>query len=217
LQDTLRHQGLRQKLVELLKQKGIQHIAALEAIGKIPRHFFLPPEFEHFAYQDKPFPIGNDQTISQPYTVAYQTQLIDPKPSEKILEIGTGSGYQAAVLALCGATVYSIERIPELHVSAKKRLADLKINVALLMADGTLGWAENAPYDKIIVTAAAPNIPRPLFNQLRIGGKLIIPVGKDLQAQQMIRLTKTDVNNFTTEKLENFVFVPLIGAQGWDL
>lgn len=215
MQDTPRHQGLRNKLVAALRNKGITNEKVLYAIQKLPRHFFIPHEFEHFAYQDKPFAIDEGQTISQPYTVAFQTQLINPQEGEKILEIGTGSGYQAAILSLCGAEVWSIERIEILHKKSKTLLHKLGIDVNTKLGDGTLGWKENAPFDKIIVTAGAPKIPTALFNQLQINGTLIIPVGNAENKQKMVKLIKIDHLNYKTEIFENFSFVPLIGEQGW--
>jgi protein-L-isoaspartate(D-aspartate) O-methyltransferase len=216
LQDTLRHKGLRNRLVDMLQSKGISHEVVLNAMRLIPRHLFISPEFEHFAYEDKPFAIGEEQTISQPYTVAFQTQLIDPQKGEKVLEIGTGSGYQAAVLAACGLSVYSVERIPTLHLLSKERFHKYKLPIQTKCGDGTQGWAEHSPFDKILVTAGAPKVPIDLFKQLKVGGKLVIPVGNSTTSQKMVCLTKTSSKEFTNQVFDNFSFVPLIGVNGWD-
>ncbi len=220
-QDTYKHKGLRLQLTDLLKSKGIYNEAVLNAILKLPRHYFLPLEFDQHAYEDKAFPIGEGQTISQPYTVAYQTQLLNIQANDKVLEIGTGSGYQGAVLALCGAQVYSIERHQALSDQALKTLAlvnqdfGLRIHLNTFVGDGTKGLPEHGPYNKIIVTAGAPSIPKALANQLAIGGIMVIPVGQDNQALKMVKLTKLDANQFKTEVLDQFSFVPLIGQNGW--
>ncbi|NRA52081.1 MAG: protein-L-isoaspartate(D-aspartate) O-methyltransferase [Phaeodactylibacter sp.] len=201
---------MRRKLVDQLISKGIKDEKILQAISALPRHFFLDKAFEEWAYQDKPFPIGNEQTISQPYTVAYQTQLLDVKKREKILEIGTGSGYQAGILGMLGARVYTIERQELLHHRAKKLLDHLKLgNIRCYLRDGYKGLPEFAPFDKILVTAGASEIPNPLIEQLKVGGQLIIPVGK--QSQKMLRITKTDEDrNLKTEQFSNFKFVPFL-------
>jgi protein-L-isoaspartate(D-aspartate) O-methyltransferase len=212
--DTYKHQGLRKKLVKDLEKKGSFDYRILDAISRIPRHFFLDSAFAEKAYLDQAFPIGEGQTISQPYTVAYQTRLLEVKPGDKILEIGTGSGYQAAVLATLGAKLYSIERNTKLSADAKYILEELKLNVKLYVGDGTLGLPKAAPFDKILVTAAAPLIPDTLLQQLKIGGYLVIPVGAK-ELQEMHRIIKTGANTFTTQKFETFRFVPLIGEEGW--
>ena len=201
---------MRRKLVDQLISKGIKDEKILQAISALPRHFFLDKAFEEWAYQDKPFPIGNEQTISQPYTVAYQTQLLDVKKREKILEIGTGSGYQAGILGMLGARVYTIERQELLHHRAKKLLDHLKLgNIRCYLRDGYKGLPEFAPFDKILVTAGASEIPNPLIEQLKVGGQLIIPIGK--QSQKMLRITKTDEDgNLKTEQFSNFKFVPFL-------
>lgn len=219
-QDTYKHKGLRLQLLELLKQKGIVDQLVLDAISALPRHFFLPHEFESHAYEDKAFPIGEDQTISQPYTVAYQTQLLQIKPNDRVLEIGTGSGYQGSVLSLCGAQVYSIERHAKLSETAantvkKVNALGLNIQLNLFVGDGTKGIAEYGPYDKIIVTAGAPSVPKALVKQLKIGGVLVIPVGGEKEVQRMVRLVKTDELNIKTEVFDQFSFVPLLGENGW--
>lgn len=196
--------------------KGITDKKVLDAMATIPRHLFISSEFEGYAYNDVAFPISSGQTISQPYTVAYQTQMLQIEPGEKILEIGTGSGYQAAVLAHLGANLISVERIEKLHLSAKKILLELKYNATLIYDDGSLGVSQFAPYDKIIVTAGAPRIPMSYINQLKIGGKIIIPVGKTKEQQKMVLATKTGEETISHEVLGDFKFVPLIGKQGWE-
>lgn len=220
-QDTYKHKGLRKQLTETLKSKGIRSVSVLNAIAQIPRHYFLPLEFEAHAYEDKAFPIGEDQTISQPYTVAYQTQLLEIRSGDKVLEIGTGSGYQGSVLSLCGAEVYSIERIASLSATAAAAISEinsdcgLNIKIKMFTGDGTKGLAAHAPYDKIIVTAGAPSVPKALISQLRPGGVLVIPVGKQAGIQKMLRITKTSETDFRTEMFEDFSFVPLVGENGW--
>ncbi|MGZ5281002.1 MAG: protein-L-isoaspartate(D-aspartate) O-methyltransferase [Bacteroidia bacterium] len=213
--DQYKYKGMRRRLVQQLEEKGDFDPRILKAIDDIPRHFFLESAFAEQAYEDKAFSIGEGQTISQPYTVAYQTQLLDIKPGEKILEIGTGSGYQASILAALGAKVYSIERIQPLSDRARKVLVQLGFkDVKLFVGDGTLGLPKYAPYDKIIVTAAAPIVPDTLITQLAIGGWLVIPVG-DKITQQMLKITRTGENTYKREQFDNFKFVPLIGDQGW--
>jgi protein-L-isoaspartate(D-aspartate) O-methyltransferase len=214
LTDSYRHKGMRQRLVDELITKGISDKKVLEAINRIPRHFFLENAFENHAYEDKAFPIGNGQTISQPYTVAFQTQCLEIKPNDKVLEIGTGSGYQTTVLLELKADVYSIEYVRELHDKTKYFLATLGYTPKLFCGDGTLGLPQHAPYDKIIVTAGAPSVPESLIDQLTVGGILIIPVG-DRDKQTMAKLTKTSNTKLTQETFENFSFVPLIGKKGW--
>lgn len=201
---------MRRKLVEQLSAKGIRDEQILNAIGTLPRHFFLDKAFEEWAYQDKPFPIGNEQTISQPYTVAYQTSLLEVKKRDKILEIGTGSGYQAGILAMLGARVYTIERQELLYRRAKKLLDQLQLgNIRCYLRDGYKGLAEFAPFDKILVTAGAPEIPEPLLLQLKVGGQLVIPVGE--KAQKMLRLTRLNkAGDVETEKFADFKFVPFL-------
>jgi protein-L-isoaspartate(D-aspartate) O-methyltransferase len=217
-QDTYKHKGLRNRLVATLKSKGISETAVLDAISMIPRHFFLPHEFESHAYDDKPFPIGEGQTISQPYTVAYQTQLLNLKPACRVLEVGTGSGYQAAVLLACGARVFSIERHKKLSDSAARTLklalsAEMLSRLSLFSGDGTRGLPAHAPYDRIIVTAGAPSVPKALVSQLVDGGILVIPVGKEVQ--KMVRITKLNEKDIKTELFADFNFVPLVGENGW--
>ncbi len=209
MKDTQKHQGLRNKLVTLLEEKGITDKNVLEAIRKIPRHLFLNSSFEDFAYQDKAFPIAAGQTISQPYTVAFQSQLLEVKKDEKILEIGTGSGYQCAVLCLMGAKVFSIERQNELFKKTSLLLPKLGIRPKrLIFGDGYKGLPEEAPFDSIIVTAGAPFIPEALMAQLKIGGKLVIPLGENEQIMTMlIRKNKTQ---FEKHEFGEFRFVPLL-------
>lgn len=208
--DNYRHKGLRKKLVETLKKKGIKDDRILEAIGKVPRHYFLDRAFEDWAYQDAAFPIGNEQTISQPYTVAYQTDLLQIKARDRVLEIGTGSGYQAVILAEMGAKVYSIERQKVLFDKTSKLIRDMGYGqIRLFLKDGMDGLERFAPFDKIIVTAAAKTIPEALKKQLAVGGILVIPVGNG-EGQIMYRLTKIEENKFKTEKFDYFRFVPLL-------
>lgn len=210
LKDTFTHKGMRKKLVETLKKKGITNKEVLKAINSIPRHLFMDSGFVDHAYADKPFPIGADQTISQPYTVARQTELLNVKKGDKILEIGTGSGYQAAVLLEIGAVVYSIERQNELFKKAKLFLPKLGYHPKkLIYGDGYIGLESEAPFDGIIVTAGAPFVPKPLLSQLEIGGKLVIPVGEDVQI--MTVFTRTSLTEFEKKEYGEFLFVPLLG------
>ncbi|HHW60126.1 MAG: protein-L-isoaspartate(D-aspartate) O-methyltransferase [Bacteroidales bacterium] len=211
LKDTLETQGMRNKLINEIQRKGINDEAVLKAMREIPRHFFLPAGLEHFAYLDKPFDIGEGQTISQPYTVAFQTELLDVKPDMKVLEIGTGSGYQAAVLAQMGAQVFTIERILNLHLNAKDILSALGYNnIQCFLGDGYEGLPQYAPYDRIIITAAVDQIPDSLKDQLKIGGIIVAPVSYTLGTQVMTRLLKEDENNFKEEKHGFFTFVPML-------
>lgn len=209
LKDLPKHKGLRNQLVTTIKAKGIKDKAVLDAIKKIPRHLFMDSSFIDFAYQDKPFPIAAEQTISQPYTVAFQTELLEVKPNDKILEIGTGSGYQTAVLIELGAEVYSIERQKELFVLTKKFLPKVGyVPKKLEFGDGYLGMPDAAPFDGIIVTAGAPYVPKPLLSQLKIGGKLVIPVGEG--AQVMTLFIRKGENKFEKHELGDFRFVPML-------
>ena len=209
MEDSYIHKGLRRKLVETLQQKGIKNINVLEAIGKVPRHLFMDSGFRHFAYQDKAFPIAENQTISQPYTVAFQTELLDIKAGDKVLEIGTGSGYQAAVLVALGAKVYTIERFKKLSMNAQILLPTIGYHPQFFFGDGFKGLPSYAPFDKIIVTAAAPEIPETLKQQLRIGGKLVIPFGK-ADTQIMLLIERTGENNFKQYEHGDFAFVPML-------
>ena len=209
MKDTYKHKGLRQQLVKTIKDKGIKDENVLDAIGKIPRHLFMDSGFIDHAYQDKPFPIGADQTISQPYTVAFQTELLQVKKGDKILEIGTGSGYQAAVLIDMGAKLYSIERQQELFKKTSKFLPKLGFRAKkLIFGDGYIGFKEEAPFDGIIVTAGAPFVPKPLLNQLKIGGRLVIPVGDDVQT--MTLYIRKGEKEFEKHDHGSFRFVPLL-------
>lgn len=209
LKDTAKHQGLRNQLVSTLQQKGITDLKVLDAIKKIPRHLFLNSSFEDYAYQDKAFPIGAGQTISQPYTVAFQSQLLEIKKDHKVLEIGTGSGYQTAVLCLMGAKVYSIERQNELFKQTSALLPKLGIRPKhLTFGDGYKGLPTYGPFDSIIVTAGAPIIPKPLMAQLKIGGRLVIPLGEDVQV--MTLLIRKNETQFEKHELGEFRFVPLL-------
>ncbi len=213
-EDSYKNKGARKKLVALLKEKGITDNAVLDAMLAIPRHYFFDKTFESHAYEDKAFPIGEGQTISQPYTVAYQTQLLHINKGDKVLEIGTGSGYQTCVLAHLGADVFSIERLEKLSTKAQTLLKDLGYAATCKSGDGTLGWQEFAPFDKIIVTAGAPVMPKTLAAQLNIGGIMVIPVGNE-HTQEMWSLVKK--TSKTLEKIvhDSFKFVPLIGQNGW--
>lgn len=209
MRDTEKHQGLRNQLVKLLEQKGITDKNVLESIRKIPRHLFLESGFEQYAYQDKAFPIGAGQTISQPYTVAFQSQLLAVKKEDKILEIGTGSGYQTAVLCTMGAKVYSVERQNELFKTTSLLLPKLGIRPKhLSFGDGYKGLPNYAPFDSIIVTAGAPIIPKPLMAQLKIGGRLVIPLGE--KEQIMTLLIRKNETQFEKHEFGEFRFVPLL-------
>lgn len=214
-EDTYRHKGLRKKLVDGIRLKGITDEKLLNAIGNIARHFFLDSAFDEVAYEDRAFPIGEGQTISQPYTVAYQTQLLEVKPFEKILEVGTGSAYQACVLAEMGAQVYTIERQKKLFDS-NKSFTFLKkyLSIKFFYGDGYEGLPTYAPFDKVLITAAAPEIPKKLIEQLKTGGMMVIPLGSG-DVQQMMRLTKLENGSLKEEVFDYFSFVPMIeGKKG---
>jgi protein-L-isoaspartate(D-aspartate) O-methyltransferase len=215
LEDTYLHKGKRKALVAELRKKGIQNEAVLEAINTLPRHFFFDTALISHAYEDKAFPIGEGQTISQPYTVAFQSSLLDVAPGDKILEIGTGSGYQACILHLLGAEVFSIEYQKKLFEHTSRFLQRLGIQLQLFYGDGTGGVPAHAPYDKIIVTAGAPVVPEALIQQLKIGGILVIPVG-DRSKQAMVKITKKSATEILREEFEGFAFVPLLGKEGWN-
>ncbi|GAA3516099.1 protein-L-isoaspartate(D-aspartate) O-methyltransferase [Aquimarina addita] len=207
--DTLKHAGKRKQLVDILIKKEIKDSEVLAAINKIPRHLFMDSGFDDHAYQDKAFPIGADQTISQPFTVAFQTELLEVKRGDKILEIGTGSGYQTAVLCELGAKVYSIERQQELFKKTKLFLPKLGYRPKhLSFGDGYKGLVEYAPYKGIIVTAGAPYVPKPLLSQLAIGGRLVIPVGNDPQV--MTLFIRKSEKEFEKREFGEFRFVPLL-------
>jgi len=209
MKDLPKHKGLRNQLVETVKKKGITDEKVLEAIGKIPRHLFMDSGFIDFAYQDKAFPIAASQTISQPYTVAFQTELLEIEKGDKVLEIGTGSGYQTAVLIELKAEVYSIERQKELYEITRKSLPKIGyVAKKLNFGDGYKGWPEFAPFDKIIVTAGAPFVPAPLLAQLKIGGRLVIPVGDDVQI--MTLFIRKGEKEFEKHEFGEFRFVPML-------
>lgn len=212
--DNYREQGARKKLVELLKERGITDKGVLKAIGKVPRHFFFDETFWNQAYKDIAFPIGDGQTISQPYTVAYQTELLHIQKGHKVLEIGTGSGYQTCILMELGAKVYTIERQPSIYSHTIKVLPGMGYKANFFLGDGSNGIAEHAPYDKIIVTAGAPFVPEVLLKQLKIGGILVIPVG-DEKSQKMITVIRASENDYDKIELDTFRFVPLVGDQAW--
>ena len=207
--DSFKHKGLRQKLVDVLISKGIKNEAVLQAIRTIPRHWFMDSSFLDHAYQDKAFPIAANQTISQPYTVAYQTELLEVEPNHKVLEIGTGSGYQTAVLCLLEAEVYSIERQLELFKKTNLFLPKIgHVAKRLIFGDGYLGLKEEAPFDRILVTAGAPFVPKPLLAQLKIGGRLVIPVGEEEQV--MTLYIRSGQKTFEKHQFGNFKFVPML-------
>ncbi|OBX22807.1 MULTISPECIES: protein-L-isoaspartate(D-aspartate) O-methyltransferase [Bizionia] len=209
MKDTFKHKGMRQQLVQVVKDKGITNTEVLNAIGKIPRHLFMDSGFLDHAYQDKAFPIAADQTISQPYTVAFQSELLQIEKGDKILEIGTGSGYQTAVLCELGAQVYSIERQHELFKKTSKFLPKLGYRAKkLIFGDGYIGLKEEAPFKGIIVTAGAPFVPNPLLSQLAIGGRLVIPVGDDVQT--MTLFIRKGIKEFEKHEYGEFRFVPLL-------
>lgn len=204
----------RQRMVERLRHKGIRDERVLTAMATVPRHLFVEEALWHRAYEDHALPIGYGQTISQPYMVALMTELLRVQPGERVLEIGAGSGYQTAILAVLGAEVYAVERIPELAQRAQARLEALGITTAQVRAsDGTLGWPEAAPFDAILVAAGSPAIPQPLVDQLVVGGRLVIPVGDETQ-QDLVRLWKGETEN-RIEYHGGCIFVKLIGAHGW--
>ncbi|MDH5380652.1 MAG: protein-L-isoaspartate(D-aspartate) O-methyltransferase [Cyclobacteriaceae bacterium] len=216
LTDTYKHKGLRKALIKTIMEKGISQPAVLDAINKVPRHFFFDAAFLQHAYADKAFPIGQGQTISQPYTVAFQTEKLEIKPGDKVLEIGTGSGYQACVLLEMGANVYTIEYIEELYQQTRKFLPKIGYKPHFFLGDGSKGLPTHAPYDKIIVTAGCPSVPSELIDQLKPGGILVIPVG-DNERQKMIRIKKIDNKKLKKEEFDYFSFVPLKGEKGWSL
>ena len=212
-EDTYRHKGLRKKLLDLLREKGITDESVLNAMNNIPRHFFMDSALDNIAYEDRAFPISDGQTISQPYTVAYQTQLLQIKPNEKVLEIGTGSIYQATMLAELGAKVFTIERQKNLFDKTKDYIFKGKYpNLKFFYGDGFEGLPTYALFDKIIITAAAPFIPPKLIEQLKTGGYMVIPVDEG-ESQRMKRLTKKEDGSYSEELFENFSFVPMLGGK----
>jgi protein-L-isoaspartate(D-aspartate) O-methyltransferase len=214
LEDTYTHKGMRQALVDELALKGIKDVNVLEAIRRVPRHFFMDSVFTAHAYQDKAFPIAEGQTISQPYTVARQTELLQIKKGDKVLEIGTGSGYQACVLIQLGCYLTSIEYNLKLYQSAKLLLETLGAKANLIHGDGSKGVPAYAPYQKILVTAAAPELPVALLDQLTVGGIIVIPVGNK-QQQKMLRFQKVSDTEVKKQDFGNYQFVPLLGENGW--
>jgi len=209
MEDTFRHKGLRRKLVEELRHKGITDKQVLDAIGKIPRHLFMDSGFINFSYKDQAFPIGAGQTISQPYTVAVQTSLLQVHPREKILEVGTGSGYQAAILVELGARVFTIERQKELFLKVQELLPKMGYVPRFFYGDGFEGLPSYGPFDKILITAGAPEIPDTLLQQLKVGGRLVAPVGSTSH-QVMTVVDKTGDNEYEKSEHGSFVFVPLL-------
>ena len=207
--DSFRHQGLRKQLIEHLASKGISNLKVLNAMNKIPRHLFMDNAFVNFSYQDKAFPIGAGQTISQPYTVAFQSQLLEINPYDKVLEVGTGSGYQAAVLSLLDAEVFTIERQRELFLKTKKFLPTLGFNCMFVYGDGYKGMPKFAPFDKIIITCGAPFIPDDLVAQLKVGGRMVAQIGDgDVQVMHLIEKISETETRVTTHG--EFLFVPML-------
>jgi len=215
MEDGYKHRGLRKKLIQTVRNKGIKSEEVLTAMSKVPRHFFFDNAFLEHAYQDKAFPIGQGQTISQPYTVAFQTELLEVKQGSRILEIGTGSGYQATILLELGAKVFTIEYNKVLYHKTKLFLPQMGYRPIFKQGDGSQGWPIHAPYDGIVVTAGAPVVPESLKQQLAIGGILVIPVGDDVR-QKMLRITRISETEFKTKDFDYFAFVPLLGKEGWN-
>lgn len=207
--DSFRHKGLRKKLIESIRTKGISNEDVLEAMDRVPRHLFMDSGFINFSYTDKAFPIAAGQTISQPYTVAFQTELLHVKKHMKVLEIGTGSGYQTAVLLELGARVYTIERQRQLFLDAQKTLGPLKYKPVFFFGDGYEGLPAYAPFDRILITAAAPEIPRKLLDQLAVGGIMVVPEG-DRFGQKMVRVIRESDENYKRSEHGHFSFVPLL-------
>ena len=217
LQDNYRAKGLRKQLVEQLRTKGITDEAVLAAINEVPRHVFLDSSFVEQAYQDKAFPIGSGQTISQPHTVAFQTQLLQVEKGMKVLEIGTGSGYQACVLAAMGAKVFTIERQRNLYFKTKDILEQLPFRVKTFLGDGFEGLPSYAPFDRVIITAGAPSLPEVLLQQMKVGGIMVIPLDQvDGEGQTMLRVTKTEDGTLKKESFGDFQFVPMLKEIGND-
>lgn len=217
LEDNYRHKGLRKQLVDTLRTKGITDEAVLNAINEVPRHVFLDSSFVELAYQDKAFPIGSGQTISQPHTVAFQTQLLKVEKGMKVLEIGTGSGYQACVLSALGAKVFSIERQRNLFFKTKEILEQLPFKVKTFLGDGYEGLPTYQPFDRIIITAGAPSIPEALVKQMKTGGTMVIPMDNAKgDGQTMLRVTKMDDGSLKKEEFGDFKFVPMLKEIGND-
>ena len=213
-EDTHKHQGMRNKLIEVIRNKGIKDEKVIQAMSKVPRHYFFDQAFLNQAYSDHAFKIGAGQTISQPFTVAFQTSLLQINKGDKILEIGTGSGYQTCILHEMGAKVFSIERQKELHDSAKSLLTLMNYSHKLFYGDGFKGLPAYAPFDKILVTCGAPFIPEDLINQLKIGGIMVIPVGAG-EVQVMTLITKTYENQYEEKQFQEFRFVPMLENKEW--
>ena len=213
--DLYKHKGMRRALVKILRDKGIRDERVLAAIEAVPRHFFFEKAFVEQAYQDKAFPIGEGQTISQPYTVAFQSELLRLQPNDKVLEIGTGSGYQCSVLLQLTPHIYTIEYNRPLYEKAVRFFRTYGLKPNTFHGDGSKGLPRYAPYDKIIVTAGAPTVPKSLMKQLTVGGILVIPVGDD-KRQKMLRITRVEEEEFTKEEFADFKFVPLLGKEGWN-
>ncbi len=212
-EDTYRHKGLRKQLVDIIRAQGITDEAVLQAINNIPRHFFMDSALDGIAYEDRAFPIAEGQTISQPYTVAYQTQLLQIKPNEKVLEIGTGSMYQATILAELGAKVFTIERQRKLFDFTKNYIFKTKFpHLKFFYGDGFEGLPSFAPFDKVLITAAAPFLPPKLLAQLKVGGMMVIPIDEG-ENQRMKRIIKIDDNNFEEEVFDSFSFVPMLAGR----
>jgi protein-L-isoaspartate(D-aspartate) O-methyltransferase len=208
----------RKELIELLKRQGIKDERVLNAINRVRRDLFVSEEFKKFAYDNNALPISANQTISQPYTVAFMTELLNVNPGDKVLEIGTGSGYQAAVLCEMGARLYTVERIEELCISAENNLEKMEYTLRLKCDDGTKGWEEYAPYDRIIVTAGSPKVPKSLLEQLAVNGRMVIPIGTEA-SQEMNLIKKVQDENgeikYLIKRFQDFKFVPLIGEEAW--
>lgn len=207
--DSYRHKGLREKLAKSILEKGIQDKKVIEAIGKVPRHLFMDSGFVEFAYRDQAFPIGAGQTISQPYTVAFQTELLNVKKHDKILEIGTGSGYQCAILLELGAKVYTIERQRELYLKSRALLTEMGYNPYFFYGDGYKGQPTKAPFDKILITAGAPDVPEDLLKQLKVGGRMVVPVGGS-SGQVMVAIDKIGEDEYKKSEHGYFSFVPML-------
>jgi protein-L-isoaspartate(D-aspartate) O-methyltransferase len=212
LKDTYRHQGKRKILIDELKQMGISNQGILEAFYKVPRHFFMDLALDDLAYTNGAFQIGSGQTISHPYTVAFQTQLLEITPKMKVLEIGTGSGFQTCILSELKTKVYSIERHQELHLKAEQIIRHLKYDARLKYGDGFAGWPSYSPFDRILVTCGAPEIPEALMQQLAIGGIMVIPVGEGVE-QKMLKIVRSDENKYLREEFGTFKFVPMLESK----
>jgi protein-L-isoaspartate(D-aspartate) O-methyltransferase len=217
LQDRIDLQKRRDEMVERhIAHRGVRSASVLAAMRDVPRELFLPQELRDFAYDDAPLPIAAGQTISQPYIVAMMAEALDLNGGEKVLEIGTGSGYAAAVLSRIAHEVYTVERIGQLADKAAATLSQLGYdNVQVLHADGTRGWPDHAPYDAIVVAAGGPRVPESLKDQLKIGGRLVIPVGADRRLQELVRVTRVAEHEYTTTEIADVRFVPLVGEEGW--